>query len=203
MVRPAVRTRVLGIAGWSGAGKTTLLVRLIPALVARGLRIATIKHAHHAFDVDVPGKDSWEHRRAGASEVIVASARRWVQMHELRDEAEPRLDQLLLKVSPCDLVLVEGFKRDPLPKLEVWRAAVGKPALHPQDASIVAVASDTPEVVDHARRVDLADLDSLVELVLDAALPLDQVLARLRAAADQSAAKTSSMDFTTPGSSVE
>src|SRR5215467_10690334 len=136
------RARVIGIAGWSGAGKTTLLTRLIPALVQRGLRIATIKHAHHAFDVDQPGKDSYEHRKAGASEVIVSSARRWVVMHELGDSGEASLAELLRKASPCDLILVEGFKRDPLPKIEVFRRSVGKPALHVEDERIVAIASD-------------------------------------------------------------
>src|SRR3954471_5977440 len=114
---PANPARVIGIAGWSGAGKTTLLTRLIPALVQRGLRIATIKHAHHAFDVDQPGKDSYEHRKAGASEVIVSSARRWVQMHEGGDGVEATLSQLLRRLSPCDLVLVEGFKTERHPKM--------------------------------------------------------------------------------------
>src|ERR1700761_8926887 len=103
-------TAVMGIAGWSGAGKTTLLVKLVPNLVSRGLRVATLKHAHHNFDVDHPGKDSYEHRKAGASEVIVSSARRWVQMHEIGDGPEATLAQLLARLSPCDLVLVEGFK---------------------------------------------------------------------------------------------
>src|SRR5689334_25354758 len=107
--------KVLGIVGWSGSGKTTLLTRLIPLLVSRGLRVATLKHAHHAFDVDQPGKDSYEHRKAGASEVIVSSARRWVQMHEVGDGAEATLPELLMKLSPCDIVLIEGFKRERYP----------------------------------------------------------------------------------------
>jgi molybdopterin-guanine dinucleotide biosynthesis protein B len=173
--------RVIGIAGWSGAGKTTLLTRLIPALVQRGLRIATIKHAHHAFDVDQPGKDSYEHRKAGASEVIVSSARRWVVMHELGDAAEPSLAYLLRKISSCDLILVEGFKREPLPKIEVFRSAVGKPALHGEDARIVAIASD--EALPSARIpvVDLNDVVAVSDLVCEHAEPLLRVLAALEA----------------------
>src|SRR5215475_7086487 len=136
--------RVLGLAGWSGSGKTTLLIRLLPLLRARGLRVATLKHAHHAFDIDVPGKDSFAHRAAGAAEVIISSARRWAQVHELGDEPEASLAQLLAKVSPCDLILVEGFKRERHPKLEVFRHALHKAPLHPEDARIVAVASDQP-----------------------------------------------------------
>src|SRR6185312_11375214 len=134
--------RVIGFAGWSGAGKTTLLRRLIPVLVGHGLRVSTLKHAHHQFDVDKPGKDSWEHRQAGATEVLVGSAHRWALMHELRGAPEPELDALLGRLSPVDLVLVEGFKRGPLPKIEVHRTANGKPLLHPDDPAIVAVATD-------------------------------------------------------------
>src|ERR1700757_1445524 len=133
---------VLGIAGWSGSGKTTLITKLIPLLAGRGVRVATLKHAHHAFDVDQPGKDSYEHRKAGASEVIVSSARRWVQMHEIGDGAEATLADHLRRVSPCDLVLIEGYKFEGPPKLEVFRGATGKPPLHPTDERIVAVASD-------------------------------------------------------------
>lgn len=171
-------TRVLGIAGWSGAGKTTLLVKLIPLLVARGLRVATLKHAHHAFDVDQPGKDSYEHRKAGASEVIVSSARRWVQMHEIGAGAEASLRELLAKVSPCDLILVEGFKTERHPKLEIYRAAVGKPALHPQDEHIVAVASDQPLPGLRIPRVDLNDIAAVADVVLTHAQPLATVLSR-------------------------
>src|SRR5882762_11078481 len=120
------QTRVLGIVGWSGSGKTTLITRLIPVLSARGLQVATLKHAHHAFDVDQPGKDSYEHRKAGASEVIVSSSRRWVQMHEVGDEAEATLAELLKRLSPCDLVLIEGFKTERHPKMEVFRRAADK-----------------------------------------------------------------------------
>src|SRR6202162_3896727 len=125
--------KVIGIAGWSGAGKTTLLTRVIPILAARGLSISTIKHAHHAFDIDQPGKDSHTHRLAGATEVLVGSANRWALVHELRGAAEPRLAPLLEKLSPVDLVLVEGYKRAPHPKLEVYRASIGKPLLHHDD----------------------------------------------------------------------
>jgi molybdopterin-guanine dinucleotide biosynthesis protein B len=134
--------RIFGLAGWSGSGKTTLMVQLLPALIARGLRISTVKHAHHAFDVDKPGKDSWEHRQAGAVEVMVSSANRWALMHEHRGAAEPGLDDLLRQMSPVDLVLVEGFKQHPHPKLEVHRTALGKPLLCRENSAIVAVAGD-------------------------------------------------------------
>ena len=172
--------RVIGLAGWSGAGKTTLLVRLIPLLVARGLRVATLKHAHHAFDVDQPGKDSHRHREAGASEVIVSSARRWVQIHEVGDGAEATLSELLARLSPCDLVLVEGFKRERHPKLEVFREANGKPPMHPQDARIVAVASDRLFPDTGIPMVTLDDVAGIADMVLDRAEPLDAVLSILR-----------------------
>lgn len=136
--------RIFGLAGWSGSGKTTLLTAIIPKLVARGLVVSTIKHAHHEFDIDRPGKDSWHHRQAGAHEVMVASSRRWALMHELRGAAEPPLEELTAQMSPCDLLLVEGFKFDPHPKLEVHRPSVGKPLLYPKDPHIVAIASDAP-----------------------------------------------------------
>jgi molybdopterin-guanine dinucleotide biosynthesis protein B len=135
--------KTFGFAGWSGSGKTTLIEKLIPRLVGRGLRVALIKHAHHAFDVDQPGKDSYRHRHAGASEVLVTSSRRWVMIHELRGAQEPSFEEHMKRLSPCDLVLVEGFKFAPIPKIEVWRAATGEPFLHPNDPHIVAVASDT------------------------------------------------------------
>ena len=138
--------RMIGLAGWSGAGKTTLLRRLIPVLTEAGLRVSTVKHAHHAFDIDQPGKDSWVHREAGAAEVLIASANRWALMHELRGAAEPDLPELLSRLSPVDLVLVEGFKRGRHPKIEVHRSANGKPFLHPWDGSIVAVATDLGHV---------------------------------------------------------
>ncbi|MBV8890197.1 MAG: molybdopterin-guanine dinucleotide biosynthesis protein B [Alphaproteobacteria bacterium] len=136
--------RIFGLAGWSGSGKTTLLTALIPEIVSRGVTVSTIKHAHHDFDIDQPGKDSWRHRQAGAREVMVASGRRWALMHELRGRPEPSLGELLARLAPVDLVLVEGFKRHPHPKLEVYRACVGKPFLHPEDPHIIAVASDEP-----------------------------------------------------------
>ena len=134
--------RIFGLAGWSGSGKTTLMTALIPQFVARGLKVSTIKHAHHAFDVDQPGKDSWRHRQAGASEVMVVSDRRWALMHELRGEPEPELDDILPRITPVDLLLVEGFKWHPHPKIEVHRPALGRPPLYPGDAHIIAVASD-------------------------------------------------------------
>src|SRR6266487_2824069 len=136
--------KVIGLAGWSGSGKTTLLTRTIPLLQKQGLRVSVIKHAHHAFDVDVPGKDSWKHREAGAAEVLVSSTQRWALMHELRGAAEPRLPELLAKLSPVDLVVVEGFKREPHRKIEVFRAANEKPLLFPDDPGIVGIATDTP-----------------------------------------------------------
>jgi len=134
--------KIFGFAGWSGSGKTTLIEKLIPRLVARGLRVSLIKHAHHTFDVDQPGKDSYRHRHAGASEILVTSSRRWVLMHELRGSPEPSFDEQVKHLSPCDLLFVEGFKFAPIPKLEVWRAQTGEPLLHPKDPHIVAVASD-------------------------------------------------------------
>jgi len=136
--------KVFGFAGFSGSGKTTLIERLIPLFVSRGLRVSLIKHAHHTFDVDQPGKDSYRHRHAGASEVLITSSRRWVLMHELRGESEPPMEELLKHISPCDLLLVEGFKRAAIPKIEVYRSVVGEPLLHPHDPHIVAVASDGP-----------------------------------------------------------
>jgi len=179
---PAVNpARVIGIAGWSGAGKTTLLIRLIPVLAQRGLRVATLKHAHHAFDVDQPGKDSYEHRKAGASEVIVSSARRWVVMHEVGDAAEASLADLLRKVSPCDLVLVEGFKHAPLPKVEVFRRSVGKPALHAEDEHIVAIATDEAPPAARVPVVDVNDIAAVADLICERAEPLASVLAALEA----------------------
>src|SRR5262249_38603269 len=136
--------RIFGLAGWSGSGKTTLLAALVPELVARGLSVSTIKHAHHEFDVDRPGKDSWRHREAGATEVMVASSRRWALMHELRSSPEASFDELVARMSPVDLVLVEGFKRQPHQKLEVHRPSLGMPLIYPGDPHVVAIASDEP-----------------------------------------------------------
>ena len=137
-------TRVFGFAGWSGSGKTTLIEQVIPCLVARGLTVSLVKHAHHAFDVDYPGKDSYRHREAGCSEVLVTSSRRWALVHELRGAPELTLAETLDRLSPCDLVLIEGYKRSRLPKLEIHRSALGNPWLHPHDPHIIAIASDTP-----------------------------------------------------------
>jgi molybdopterin-guanine dinucleotide biosynthesis protein B len=172
---------VIGIAGWSGAGKTTLLTRVIPCLVSRGLRVSTIKHAHHAFDVDQPGKDSHTHRTAGATEVLVSSATRFALMHELRGKREWTLDALLEKLSPVDLVLIEGFKTQAHPKLEVFRAAVGKPPLHPEDENIVAIASDGP-VQASVPVVSLNDVEAVADILVEKAAPLDTVIARVRSA---------------------
>jgi molybdopterin-guanine dinucleotide biosynthesis adapter protein len=134
--------KVIGVAGWSGAGKTTLISRVIPYLREQGLRVSVIKHAHHDFDVDVPGKDSWVHRQSGAEEVLVSSANRWALMHELRGAAEPSLPELLRKMSPVDLVVIEGFKSEPHRKIEVYRKASGKPPLFPEDPAIAGIATD-------------------------------------------------------------
>ncbi|WP_256372061.1 MULTISPECIES: molybdopterin-guanine dinucleotide biosynthesis protein B [Bradyrhizobium] len=170
------RMKVIGLAGWSGAGKTTLLSRVIPYLRGRGLRISVIKHAHHEFDVDVPGKDSWVHRQSGATEVLVSSTRRWALMHELRGADEPRLPELLAKMASVDLVVVEGFKREPLNKIEVHRAANGKPLLFPDDPCIVGIASD----VAIETRLPIAHLDDIAavaELMLRSAIGVDDVRA--------------------------
>lgn len=171
--------KVIGLAGWSGAGKTTLLAKLIPALRARGLSVSTIKHAHHAFDVDKPGKDSWVHREAGAAEVLVASANRWALMHELRGAPELSLPELLDRLSPVDLVIVEGFKRCGQPKIEVWRAANGKPFLWQDDADIVGLASDAAPCPGAPPHVALDDVEGVADMVMDAASPLEAVRARL------------------------
>jgi molybdopterin-guanine dinucleotide biosynthesis protein B len=168
--------RVIGFAGWSGAGKTTLIVKLIPELNRRGLSVSTIKHAHHNFDLDQPGKDSYEHRAAGAEEVLVASANRVALMRELRGAPEPSLGELFRLLKSVDLVLVEGFKRDPLPKIEISRAANDKPPLYPEDHNIVALISD---VVPSGRlpHVSIDDIAAAADLVLAHAKPLATILA--------------------------
>jgi molybdopterin-guanine dinucleotide biosynthesis adapter protein len=171
--------RIIGLAGWSGSGKTTLLTKLIPLLTGRGLKVATLKHAHHAFDVDHPGKDSYEHRKAGASEVIVSSARRWVQIHETAGQPEATLAELLRRITPCDLVVVEGFKRESHPKLEVFREALGRPPLHVTDKRIVAVASDRAFPNAGVPVVNLDDIAGIAEIIVAHAEPLELVLARL------------------------
>ncbi|MGJ5178531.1 molybdopterin-guanine dinucleotide biosynthesis protein B [Bradyrhizobium oligotrophicum] len=168
--------KVIGLAGWSGAGKTTLLARLIPLLIGQGLRVSVIKYAHHKFDVDVPGKDSWRHREAGAEEVLVASGTRWALMHELRGANEPSLAELLAKLSPVDLVVIEGYRAGPHRRIEVHRIANGKPLLFPDDPGIVGLASDG-NVETALPRAHLDDIAAIATLVLRLAMPLADVLA--------------------------
>ncbi|HEX6530154.1 MAG TPA: molybdopterin-guanine dinucleotide biosynthesis protein B [Burkholderiales bacterium] len=158
--------KTFGFAGWSGSGKTTLIEQLIPRFTRRGLEVSLIKHAHHTFDVDHPGKDSYRHRQAGASEILVTSSRRWVLMHELRGAHEPSFEEQVKRVSPCDLLLVEGFKHAPIPKLEVWRQETGEPLLHPNDPHIVAVASDA-KIETRLPLLDLNDIDGICRFILD------------------------------------
>jgi molybdopterin-guanine dinucleotide biosynthesis protein B len=175
-MRPCVETgmKVIGFAGWSGAGKTTLLTRLIPHLIAKGLRVSTLKHAHHEFDVDVPGKDSWRHREAGAAEVLVSSGKRWALMHELRGADEPKLPELLARMSLVDLVIVEGFKRELHPKIEVYRAANGKPPLFPDDSHIVGLATDTAFET-RLPTVQLDDIPAIANMALSHAVRIDDL----------------------------
>ena len=169
--------KVIGLAGWSGAGKTTLLARLIPYFNAEGLRVSVIKHAHHDFDVDIPGKDSWVHRRAGAAEVLVSSSQRWALMHELRGAAAPRLPELLAKMSPVDLVIIEGFKSEPYRKIEVHRIANGKALLFPDDPGIVGIAADaTLETA--LPVVHLDDIPAVAAMMQRSAISVEELLAR-------------------------
>lgn len=160
--------KVFGLAGWSGSGKTTLLVKLIPELVGRGITVSTIKHAHHKFDVDKPGKDSYEHRQAGANEVLISSSNRWALMHELRGAPEPSLDELISHMSPVDLLVVEGFKYGDHPKLEVHRASEGKPLLALQDDHVVAIACDgeLTEAKDRPH-LNLNNIPAIADFILD------------------------------------
>jgi molybdopterin-guanine dinucleotide biosynthesis adapter protein len=157
--------KTFGFAGWSGSGKTTLIEKLIPLFVKRGLRVSLIKHAHHSFDVDHPGKDSHRHRHAGAAEVLVTSSRRWVLMHELRGAQEPSFEEQIKRFSPCDLLIVEGYKFAPIPKLEVWRAETGEALLHPHDRHIVAVASDA-KVETKLPLLDLNAHEAIADFIL-------------------------------------
>jgi molybdopterin-guanine dinucleotide biosynthesis protein B len=168
--------KVIGLAGWSGAGKTTLLTRLIPHFVAKGLRVSTIKHAHHNFDVDVPGKDSWVHRQSGATEVLISSSRRWALMHELRDAPEPSLREHLKRMSSVDLVVVEGFKADTHPKIEVYRVANGKPFLFPDDRAIVGIATDQ-KIDTRLPQADLDDIPTIATMILNSAASIDEIMA--------------------------
>jgi len=157
--------KIFGFAGYSGSGKTTLIEKLIPLFVQRGLRVSLIKHAHHTFDVDQPGKDSFRHRHAGCTEVLVTSSRRWALMHELRGAAEPTLKEQMERLSLCDLLLVEGFKHEPIPKLEVYRAEVGEAMIHPHDKNIVAIASDA-KVDSQLPQLDLNTPEAIAAFVL-------------------------------------
>jgi molybdopterin-guanine dinucleotide biosynthesis protein B len=158
--------KIFGIAGWSGSGKTTLLEKLIPQFTARGLKVSVIKHAHHGFDIDRPGKDSYRHREAGASEVLLSCNDRWALMHERRDESDITLDELLTRLAPCDLVLIEGFKQEPVPKLEVYRPENGKPPLFPGRSDIVAVASDVA-LATSLPRLSLEDVAGIADFVMN------------------------------------
>lgn len=159
--------KVIGLAGWSGSGKTTLMVQLIEEIAARGVSVSTMKHAHHAVDIDQPGKDSWRHRQAGASEVMLVTGNRWFLMHEKRDDPEPPLEDLIARMEPVDLLIVEGFKRYPLDKVEVHRPSVGKPPIWPKDAHVVAVASDVAELPGLDRPlIDLNDPAAIADFIL-------------------------------------
>jgi molybdopterin-guanine dinucleotide biosynthesis protein B len=162
--------KIFGIAGYSGSGKTTLIEKLIPRFVARGSKVSLIKHAHHSFDVDQPGKDSYRHRQAGCSEVLVTSSLRWALMHELRGATEPSLQELIAHISPCDLLLVEGYKREPIVKLEVFRETVGEPLLFPQEPHIIAIASDT-RVDTRLPQFDLNDAVAIAAFIDQHAAP--------------------------------
>jgi molybdopterin-guanine dinucleotide biosynthesis adapter protein len=168
--------KVIGLAGWSGAGKTTLLTRVIPLLREQGLRVSVIKHAHHKFDVDVPGKDSWRHRQAGAEEVLVSSAHRWALMHELRGAREPHLPDLLKKLSRVDLVIVEGYKSEPHRKIEVFRAANGKPFLFPGDPGIAGIVSDVAVDTD-LPTAHLDDIAAVTAMMRRLAISIEDVSA--------------------------
>ena len=167
--------RLIGLSGWSGSGKTTLLTRLIPALVERGRTVSTVKHAHHLFDVDKPGKDSYVHRQAGALEVLISSDRRWALMHEHRGAPESALPELLAHLGAADLVLVEGFKSKAHPKIEIHRDIVGKPLLYPNDPQIVAIASDRAIADAPVPHVDLNDIQAIADLVERYAVEPDRI----------------------------
>ncbi len=158
--------KIFGLIGWSGSGKTALLVRLLPELVGRGLGVSTMKHAHHGFDVDQPGKDSHDHRLAGATEVMIGSAARWALMHELRGRAEPSVEELVARMTPVDLLLIEGFKAHAHDKLEVHRPSVGKPLLCTNDSRVIAVASDVMVADLKVPRLDLADVQAIADFIV-------------------------------------
>ena len=156
--------KIFGVTGWKNSGKTGLMERLITEFTARGLSVSSIKHAHHSFDIDHPGRDSYRHRDAGARQVLLASRNRWALMHELRDEDEPSLGDLLKQLSPVDLVLIEGYKRDRHPKIEAHRKETGQPLIAPEDETIVAVASDTSVTIDRPV-LDLNDTASIANFI--------------------------------------
>ncbi|WP_299624891.1 molybdopterin-guanine dinucleotide biosynthesis protein B [uncultured Tateyamaria sp.] len=157
--------KLYGIVGWKNAGKTGLMERLVTEITGRGISVSTVKHAHHRFDVDHPGKDSYRHRVAGATEVLLASRNRFALMHELREEDEPSLAQLLTKLAPVDLVLIEGYKRDAHPKVEAHRAVTGNPLIAPDDPTVRAVASDTALTLDRTV-FDLDDTTAIADFIL-------------------------------------
>jgi molybdopterin-guanine dinucleotide biosynthesis protein B len=157
--------KIFGFAGYSGSGKTTLIEKIIPLVTHRGFTVSLIKHAHHTFDVDQPGKDSHRHRTAGCTEVLVTSSRRWALIHELRGTPEPTLAEQVRHISPCDLLLVEGYKREAIPKLEVYRGEVGEPLIHPHDPHIVAVATDA-KLDTTLPQLDLNDAAAIAEFIL-------------------------------------
>jgi molybdopterin-guanine dinucleotide biosynthesis adapter protein len=157
--------KVIGFAGYSGSGKTTLIEKVIPILVMEGLKVSLIKHAHHEFDVDHPGKDSWRHRHAGASEVLISSSRRWALMHELRGADEPTLEQQLKHLAPCDLVIIEGYKNETAPKIEVHRAASGKPLLYLEDSNTIAIATDEP-LDTTVPQLDLDNAEAVAQFII-------------------------------------
>ena len=157
--------KTIGIAGYSGSGKTTLIEKVIPLLVKEGLRVSLIKHAHHEFDLDHPGKDSHRHRMAGATEVLITSSNRWAMMHELRGAAEPTLEEQLKHFAPCDVVIVEGWKHQAMPKIEVHRKLSEKPLLFPEDSSVIAVASDESLATD-LPQFDLDDAEAVAQFII-------------------------------------
>ncbi|TMH36466.1 MAG: molybdopterin-guanine dinucleotide biosynthesis protein B [Betaproteobacteria bacterium] len=156
--------RLFGFAGWSGSGKTTLIDRLVPRFTSRGLTVSLVKHAHHEFDIDQPGKDSFLHREAGCEEVLITSSARWALMHELHGAKELSVDEAIARISPCDLLLIEGFKTAPIPKLEIYRRSLGKPLLHPDDPHILAIASDgaLTTLLPHFEIDDVDDISAFV-----------------------------------------
>jgi molybdopterin-guanine dinucleotide biosynthesis protein B len=159
---------IFGLAGWSGSGKTTLAARLLPELIGRGLSVSTMKHAHHDFDIDKPGKDSYVHRAAGATEVLVTSTNRWALMHENHGAPEPSMETLIRRMSPVDLLLIEGFKAYAHDKLEVHRPSLGKPLLAREDPRVVAVATDEPAKVDVPVPIfDLDDIAAIAGFIVD------------------------------------